>query len=90
MLAGDDYQRARRRDRLRVVSLANRILLYYGLHMDDWNGSKYILSDRKGSPVLVQDIGSLWTAVEQLAHRSPDPLDPSLLETLQSLPRNTP
>jgi hypothetical protein len=84
MLAGDDYQRSRMRDRLHVVRLANRILRYYGLHLDDWNGSKYVLSDRKGSSVIVQDVGSLWASAEKLVRRPLDPLDSSLLEALQS------
>ncbi len=83
MLAGDDHQRSRMRDRLHLVRLANRILACYGLRLDDWNGSKYVLSDRKGSSVIVQDVGGLWATAEKLIHRPLDPLDPSLLKALQ-------
>ncbi len=46
MFVGDDQQRARMRDRLHLVYLANQVLCHYGLRLDDWSGSKYILSDR--------------------------------------------
>jgi hypothetical protein len=82
MFTGDDYQRSRMRGRLHMVRLANRILCHYGLQLDDWNGSKYVLSDRKGNSALVQDLGSLWQAAEKLIHRPLDPLDPSLLEAI--------
>ncbi len=79
-----DYQRYRRRDRIRRVSLSNEILVHYGLRVSDWNGSKYLLSDRKGRSEQVQDLGSLWPVAERLAGRSPDPLDPALQETLRA------
>ena len=84
MLSGDSTQRARIRNRYHLVHIANRILCHYGLRLDDWSGSKYVLSDKKGSSVIVQDLGSLWPAAEKLIHRPLDPLDPSLLEALLS------
>lgn len=84
MFTGDDHQRSRMRDRLHLVRVANSILCHYGLRLDDWSGSKYVLSDRKGSSVLVQDLGGLWPAAEKLLHRPLDPLDPALLEALLS------
>ena len=41
-----------------------------------------MLSDRKGKTVLVQDLGALWPAAQQLAGRRLDPLDPWLLDVL--------
>lgn len=79
---GFDYQRERRRDRVRRASLANRVLAHYGLKVRDWDGSKYLLSDGKGRSELVQDLGSLWPAATKLAGRAPDPLDPALLAAL--------
>ena len=82
MFVGEDQQRSRMRDRLHLVRLANQILCHYGLRLDDWSGSKYILSDQKGNSALIQDLGSLWPAAEKIIHRPLDPLDPSLLEAL--------
>jgi len=79
-----DYQRDRRRDRDRRVVLTNEILRHYGLRVEDWGASKYVLRDRKGRSELVQDLGSLWPAAAKLAGRPPDPLDPALCEALSA------
>ena len=76
------FQGDRRRDRAHRVVLANEVLCHYGLKLDDWGGSKYILRDRKGRSGIVQDLGSLWPAAEKLAGRAPDPLEPALIEKL--------
>ncbi len=76
------HQGDRRRDRAHRVVLTNEILRHYGLKLDDWGGSKYVLRDRKGRSELVQDLGSLWPAAERLAGLALDPLDPALQETL--------
>ncbi len=81
---GFDYHRERRRGRVRRASLANEVLTYYGLEVRDWDGSKYLLSDKKGRSALVQDLGSLWPAATKLAGRAPDPLDPALQTALLS------
>ncbi|MCA3748156.1 MAG: hypothetical protein IN808_03340 [Rubrobacter sp.] len=77
-----DYHRERRRERIGRARLASEVLSYYGLKVEDWSGSKYLLRDRKGRQELVQDLGSLWPAAEKLSGRAPDPLDPALLESL--------
>ncbi len=79
-----EYQRDRRRDRIHRAALTNEVLRHYGLKLEDWNGSKYLLRDRKGRSELVQDLGSLWPVAARLAGRMPDPLDPALQESLTS------
>jgi hypothetical protein len=79
-----EYQRDRRRDRGHRVVLTNEVLRQYGLRVEDWSGSKYVLRDRKGRSELVQDLGSLWPAAARLAGRTPDPLDPALCEALSA------
>lgn len=81
-----DYHRSRRRDRTRRVSIVNRVLSFYGLKVEDWNGAKYVLRDRKGRSELVQDLGSLWPAAAKLAGRPLDPLDPVLCEAMSGEP----
>ena len=76
------YQGDRRRDRAHRVVLTNEILRHYGLKLDDWAGSKYVIRDGKGRSEIVQDLGSLWPAAEKLAGRALDPLDPGLRGTL--------
>jgi hypothetical protein len=77
-----EYQRDRRRDRVHRVALTREILRHYGLKLDDWGGSKYVLRDGKGRSEIVQDLGSLWPAAERLAGRALDPLDPTLRQVL--------
>ena len=71
-----------RRARVFRVQLLNRVLEHFGLRLDDWSGSVYVLRDRKGRAEVVPDIGALWAAAERLAGRSLDPLDPGLVSWL--------
>jgi hypothetical protein len=72
------YQRDRRRDRGHRTVLTNEVLRHYGLRVEDWSGSKYVLRDRKGSTHIVQDLGALWPAAAKLTGQPLDPLDPAL------------
>jgi hypothetical protein len=72
-----------RRERILRVRLINRLLLNAGLRLDDWNGSIYLLRDRKGRSEVVSDLGGMWSAAERLAGRPLDPLDPALLRSLE-------
>ena len=80
------FQGDRRRDRVHRVVLTNEVLRHYGLKIDEWGGSKYVVRDRKGRSEIVQDLGSLWPAATRLAGRTLDPLDPTLRETLSGEP----
>ena len=71
-----------RRGRALRVSLVNRVLDHFGLHLDDWSGRVYVLRDRKGRSAVVANLGTLWTEAERLAGRPLDPLDPDLLAAL--------
>ena len=71
-----------RRGRALRVALLNLVLDHFGLRLDDWSGSVYVLRDRKGGSAVVQDLGRLWAEAERLAGRTLDPLDPDLLAAL--------
>jgi hypothetical protein len=73
---------AGKRARFFRVALVNRILDHFGLRLDDWSGSVYVLRDRKGRAKVVEDLGALWQAAEELAGRPLDPLEPELLAAL--------
>ncbi len=77
-----EHQRDRRRDRARRAALLNEVLRHYGLRVEDWQGSRYLLRDSKGRSELVQDLGSLWPAAARMVGRAPDPLDRGLQEAL--------
>src|SRR5262249_19889422 len=58
-----------RRGRTLRVQLLNRVLDHFGLHLDDWGGRIYMLSDRTGRSVVVANLGSLWVEAERFAGR---------------------
>ena len=75
-------QEGGRRARVMRVRLANRVLGFYGLRLDDWSGRVWVLRDRKGRSAVVSDLGSLWAEAERLAGRPLDPLDHELVAAL--------
>jgi hypothetical protein len=75
-------QGSSRRTRGFRVALVNRVLAPFGLRLDDWAGRVYILRDRKGRSVVVDNLGVLWAQAERLAGRPLDPLDPELVAAL--------
>ena len=83
-----DVLRNVRRDRMRRASYANSILSFYGLKLAEWNGIKYVLSDKKGSQKIIDDLGGLWPEAQKLCHDRIDPLDPALLAYLSASNRN--
>ena len=82
IVAGEN-QRERMRLRLRRVAVANKILSYYGLTLKEWNGSRYMLFDKKGASRVIYDLGGMWKAASEMAHRDLDPLDPDFPKALQ-------
>lgn len=73
---------SRQRERHRRIRLVNQVLAYYGLKVDDWNGVKFVVRDKKGRSEIVQDLGGLWAKAEKLAGRPLNPLDPGLTDFL--------
>jgi len=82
IVAGEG-QRQRRRLRIKRVAVANKILAFYGLKLADWNGSKYILSDKKGVTNVVNSLGDMWQTASKMCHRTLVPLDPKFLQSLE-------
>ena len=74
----------RKRARLKRASILNEILGFYGLKIADWQGSKFVLSDKKGQSVIVNDLGDLWGKANALCGRDLDALDEKLLAFLQA------
>jgi hypothetical protein len=71
-----------RRARTLRTQFLGRVLGHFGLSLHEWAGAVYVVSDRKGSTLVVQDIGSLWSSAQALLGRPLDPLDPALLDAL--------
>ncbi len=79
LVSANENARERKRVRLKRVGLLNRILAFYGLKIDDWQGAKFVLCDKKGQSVIVNDLGDLWDKAQKLAKKEMDALDSHLL-----------
>ncbi len=82
LISTNENARERKRARLKRVVLLNQILAFYGLKIDDWQGAKFVLCDKKGQSVMVNDLGDLWDKVQNLAKKEMDALDSHLLAFL--------
>ena len=78
-----DRRGQRLRDRARRAKLVSAILAGYGIQMQDWEGSSYILRDAKGSTAVAPDIASLLAAAEQMLGAPLDPLAPAFLDRVR-------
>ncbi|MGK9236180.1 hypothetical protein KXS07_30455 [Inquilinus limosus] len=74
--------RTRRAERLRRAAAANRILSLFGLRLDDWQGSAFVLSGPTGRQEIVDALPAVWEAASRLLGRKIDPLDPALLDRI--------
>lgn len=84
----NENARERKRARLKRVKLLNGILCFYGLKIDDWQGSKFVLYDKKGQSIIVNDLGDLWDKAKSLAKQDIDALDINLLTFLHKSSTN--
>ncbi|MFP6040806.1 hypothetical protein ACLF9S_02910 [Helicobacter pylori] len=81
-ISTNENARERKRARLKRVRLLNQILAFYGLKINDWQGAKFVLCDKKGQSVIVNDLGDLWDKAQNLAKKKMDALDSHLLAFL--------
>ncbi|GAA6986783.1 hypothetical protein ID1001_00920 [Helicobacter pylori] len=82
LISANENAKERKRARLKRVGLLNRILAFYGLKIDDWQGTKFMLRDKKGQSVIVNDLGDLWDKAQNLTKKEMDALDSNLLAFL--------
>ncbi len=82
LISVNENARERKRAQLKRVGLLNQILAFYGLKIDDWQGAKFVLRDKKGQSVIVNDLGDLWDKAQNLAKKEMDALDFHLLAFL--------
>ncbi len=82
--AGRGQPHTRQRERQERVRLVNRILSFYGLRLQDWQGVSYRLQNKTGQTLLVDNLSDLWAAAEKIRKNPCDPLDPALLSALSA------
>jgi hypothetical protein len=78
-----DRRGRRLRDRARRAELVSAILTGYGIQLQDWEGSSYILRDAKGNTAVAPDVASLLAAAEGMLGAPLDPLSPTFLERVR-------
>lgn len=76
-------QGSRQRERLHRTALLNRITRHYGVQVQDWAGSSWILSHVTGETEVIDRLADLWPTIERIAKRSCDPLSPALLTSFE-------
>ncbi|MCQ2830349.1 hypothetical protein JT119_07105 [Helicobacter pylori] len=89
LISTNENARERKRARLKRVRLLNQILAFYGLKINDWQGAKFVLCDKKGQSVIVNDLGDLWGKAQNLSKKEMDALDSNLLAFLNQNPHAT-
>ncbi|OOQ21526.1 hypothetical protein [Helicobacter pylori] len=89
LISANENARERKRARLKRVRLLNQILAFYGLKIGDWQGAKFVLCDKKGQSVIVNDLGDLWGKAQNLSKKEMDALDSNLLAFLNQNPHAT-
>ncbi|EJB30021.1 hypothetical protein HPNQ4228_0694 [Helicobacter pylori NQ4228] len=89
VISANKNARERKRARLKRVGLLNQILAFYGLKINDWQGAKFVLCDKKGQSVIVNDLGDLWGKAQNLSKKEMDALDSNLLAFLNQNPHAT-
>jgi hypothetical protein len=74
--------RTRRAERAQQVRLANRVLLPFALRLEDWQGTRFVLSSATGKRAMAETLPEVWTAAASMLGRPIDPLDPAVLARL--------
>ena len=78
----------RRAERLEQVRVSNAVLRTQRLHLDDWQGSAFMLSSATGKREIVSSMPEVWSTAQRMLGRSFDPLDPAMLaHLLEAVPR---
>jgi hypothetical protein len=80
--AGRAEPQTRLRERQARTRILNSVLKHYGVGIRDWSGNAYVLTSRTGRTAIVDTVGQIWSAAEQLSGRTCDPLDENYLRTL--------
>ncbi len=74
-----------RQERIQRIAQANRILGFYKLRLEDFQGVSFVLASPTGRREIVSDLGQVWRMAEEISGRLLDPLDPALLADLEGI-----
>ncbi|KGI56105.1 hypothetical protein [Campylobacter sp. MIT 97-5078] len=82
-ISAGENQKERQRSRLKRAKLLGLVLAFYGLSIKEWQNSKFILSDKKGKSLIVNDLGDLWLKAEELSSKPIDIFDLNFINFLK-------
>jgi len=82
LITAGQYSKERMYSRHKRIKILSKILEFYGLEIKDWQGSKYLLSNKKGRNIIINDLGDLWHKATLLQTIEFDALDMDLLRFL--------
>jgi hypothetical protein len=83
---GSAAGRTRRAERLAHARVANGVLRLFSLHLDDWQGSAFVLTSATGKREVVDSLPAVWQAAAAMLGRPIDPLERDLIDRLTSKP----
>jgi hypothetical protein len=79
----DGFAETQRVERMRRAALVGAIAAPFRISLHDFQGSSYLVRGPTGASVMVDDIQAVWAAIEKLAGKVLDPLDPEYLRHLE-------
>jgi hypothetical protein len=83
-LAGTGGGGAVARHRARCAAQATALLRTAGLELRPWQ-RRFVVSDRRGRSLVVDDLPACWVAAEQLLGVAVDPLAPAAVASLDPM-----
>lgn len=75
------YTKELTRSRYLKIGILNKILKHYALEINAWQGESFLLSDKKGNMVIVDDLSKIWQEAKNLGVNI-DPLDDYFLRAI--------
>ncbi|MEI9899327.1 MAG: hypothetical protein WDN31_03440 [Hyphomicrobium sp.] len=66
------------------MALLNSVLAHYGVHVADWGGNSYVMTNAAGHTANMYSLGGIWADADRLAGLPCDPLDQDLIDRLNS------
>lgn len=73
---------SRQADQQHRVRVANTVLGLFSLRLRGW-ANRYLLTGLTGRSLVLDNLGSLWPAAEQISGRTCDPLDETVIAALE-------
>jgi len=81
----NDDRVSRRREAAKRLKIANAILDTRRLHLREWQGGTYILSNATGNTRMFRSLAQLWSEAKLMSSGDFDPLDAGFLHKIEEI-----